>query len=263
VTGSSKRRAAIWALLVMAVLAAAAWGALALSRTPEGIAAPLPTVPKSPEAPQASAPTQTPLPTVQPPTPLPTASRPPEPTPTATLYVISAVEVAPRTLVPEPQPTAEPGEAPEAAIGRIEIPALGVNQPIVPVSWRLRVIDGQPVAMWDTVSGAVGHHRGSAGLGEPGNTVLTGHTRGDGMGEFQNLWDLQEGQEVWLYDAQGNEHVYLVESVNTLQEIGLTVEQRQENARYLQPTDDTRVTLVTCWPEWVYSHRVIVIAKPQ
>lgn len=262
-TGSPRGRTAVWVLVLIAGLAAAAWGVLALNRSNEPVvASPSPTVAASPEATLPLAPTQA-GPTAQPLAPTAAPTRPPEPTPTATLYVISAVEVAPRTLSPDSQPTADPGETPAAAIGRIEIPALGINQPIVPVSWRMRVIDGQPVAMWDTVSGAVGHHRGSAGIGEPGNTVLTGHTRGDGMGEFQNLWDLQEGQEVRLYDAEGTEYIYLVESVNIVQEIGLTVEQRQENARYLQPTDDTRVTLVTCWPEWVYSHRVIVIAKLQ
>ena len=241
------------------VVAAFAWGASLLQRPAESAAA-LPTWAAAPT--QTAPPTETLSPAGAQPTAVATAvlaspTPSPEPTPTATLYVISRVEVAPREVAPTPPVASLP-----EAIGRIEIPALGINQPIVPVSWRMRVIDGQPVAMWETVKGAVGHHRGSAGLGQPGNTVLTGHTRGDGLGEFQNLWDLQEGQEIRLYDAQGQEYLYRVESVITLQEIGLTVEQRQENARYLQPTDDTRLTLVTCWPEWVYTHRVIVIARP-
>lgn len=261
VAGSQGRRAVIWALAVVAVLAAAAWGAMSL-RQPAGSAAALPNATAEPTREAVATEAPSPTPSRMPPTGEP--ARSPEPTATATLYIISAVQIAPRQPTPTAQTTdAAPGDALAGATGRIEIPALGIDQPIVPVSWRMRVIDGQPVAMWDTVKGAVGHHRGSAGLGEPGNTVLTGHTRGDGLGEFQNLWDLQEGQEVRLYDAQGLEHIYLVESVMILQEIGLTVEQRQENARYLQPTDDTRLTLVTCWPEWVYTHRVIVIAKPR
>ncbi len=242
-------------------LAAIVWGATALQAPAESAQA-LPTATEA--SPPTATPTEAPSPTLSRATPTVEPTQQPEPTATATLYVISTVQVAPPRPTSAATPaTVTPGESPPGAIGRIEIPALGVDRPIVPVSWRIKVIDGQPVAMWDTVNGAVGYHRGSAPLGEPGNTVLTGHTRGDGMGEFQNLWDLQEGQEVRLYDAQGQEYLYFVESVMTLQEIGLTVEQRQENARYLQPTEDTRVTLITCWPEWVYTHRVIVIAKPK
>ncbi len=254
------RRVVIGIVMAVAVLGALAWGASTLSKPAGSAGAQLAqSAAPTPARALTAVPSRTSLasvPSVEP-------TRAPEPTATATLYVISAVEVAPRTLEAEVQPSGEPEELLPAAIGRVEIPALGINQPIVPVSWRMRVIDGQPVAMWDTVKGAVGYHRGSAGIGQPGNTVLTGHTRGDGLGEFQNLWELEVGDQVRLYDAQEREYVYQVESVNIIQEIGLTVEERQENARYLQPTDDTRVTLITCWPEWVYSHRVIVIAKPQ
>jgi len=37
---------------------------------------------------------------------------------------------------------------------------------------------------------------------------------------------------------------------------------RQENARWIAPTDDERLTLVTCWPYTNNTHRVVVVAKP-
>jgi sortase A len=39
-------------------------------------------------------------------------------------------------------------------------------------------------------------------------------------------------------------------------------EKRLENARWIGPFPDERLTLVTCWPYTNNTHRVIVIAKP-
>jgi len=36
----------------------------------------------------------------------------------------------------------------------------------------------------------------------------------------------------------------------------------QANARYINPTADERLTLVTCWPATGNSHRLIIIARP-
>jgi len=167
-----------------------------------------------------------------------------------------------------PSPTPEPSwldlgdEGVFEIAGHIQIPALQVDEEIVAVSWSASEIDGQLLAVWDTVKGAVAYHRGTAPIGGPGNTVLNGHTRGDGQGEFQNLGDLVRGDEIWVWDAGGQPYLYVVDSVVTLQESGLTLEERQRNAGYLRPSEDTRLTLVTCWPEWSYTHRVIVVAIP-
>jgi sortase A len=48
----------------------------------------------------------------------------------------------------------------------------------------------------------------------------------------------------------------------TLQERWQTTEERLENARWIQPSADERVTLVTCWPRFGNSHRLIVVAAP-
>lgn len=181
---------------------------------------------------------------------------------TPTVYVLAAEPtVSPTpTITPTPAPTVDYGVA--GATGRIEIPAIGVAQVIIPVSWEIAYVAGQPVAQWNTVEWAAGHHIGSAPIGGPGNTVLTGHTRGNGDGEFQNLWQLSAGDEVHVWDSIGRDFTYVVESVNKVQEVGASLEQRQENARYMMATEDTRLTLITCWPEWVYTHRIIVIARP-
>jgi len=37
---------------------------------------------------------------------------------------------------------------------------------------------------------------------------------------------------------------------------------RRQNARWIAPTTDERLTLVTCWPYTGNSHRLIIVAKP-
>ncbi|HOG80388.1 MAG TPA: sortase, partial [Anaerolineaceae bacterium] len=40
------------------------------------------------------------------------------------------------------------------------------------------------------------------------------------------------------------------------------VEQRIENARWIEPSVDTRLTLITCWPYESNTHRLVVVARP-
>lgn len=196
------------------------------------------------------------------------------PMPTPTVALPSSTLTPRAASVAEPVPSASPAplvtpaaiptfpSAPLAVTGRIIIPALGRDAPIVTVSWHVKEVGGRKVAVWDTVSGAVGHHRGSAPLGGPGNTVLSGHTGGRNGGVFNGLWNLKPGDEVQVVDAQGQVYRYAVHEVIILQEVGATVEERLQNAQAMAPSEDTRLTLITCWPEWVYTHRVIVVARP-
>ncbi len=122
------------------------------------------------------------------------------------------------------------------------------------------VVDGETVAEWETVQGAAGHHQGTAGLGEPGNCVLSGHIRGPGEGVFPNLWELEAEDLIVVIDEKGIQHHYYVDKVHKVQEVGASLEQRRENARLMGPTEHAQLTVVTCWPEWAYTHRVIVTA---
>jgi sortase A len=150
------------------------------------------------------------------------------------------------------------------AVGEIRIPQIGLVSPIFEVSWRLGEVDGQPVAEWNTIPYAVGHHQGTALPGEFGNCVLSGHSRVDQNqsinGVFRRLHELSRGARVEVVDSAGTSHRYTVQSVETLQELGASLEQRLSNASLMDPTDDRRVTLITCWPDWGYTHRLVVVA---
>ena len=48
-----------------------------------------------------------------------------------------------------------------------------------------------------------------------------------------------------------------------LREKGVPEEIRGENAKWIEPTEDERLTLVSCWPFVKPDHRVVVVARPQ
>jgi sortase A len=47
-----------------------------------------------------------------------------------------------------------------------------------------------------------------------------------------------------------------------LKERDAGIAQRQENARWVLPSTDERLTLVTCWPPASNTYRLIVVAVP-
>jgi sortase A len=101
----------------------------------------------------------------------------------------------------------------------------------------------------------------SAPFGLPGNTVLDGHHNVKGE-VFRDLWTLQAGDEITLY-AGAQARPYRVRQVLILPEKGQPLEVRLANARYIQPSEDERLTLVTCWPYENNTHRTVVVALPQ
>lgn len=109
---------------------------------------------------------------------------------------------------------------------------------------------------------AVGWHAGSAPIGVPGNTVISGHHNAFGS-VFKDLHKLEIGDVVKLYDEDGNEFKFYISNKMILPEKDESIEVRLENARWIQSTDDQRLTLVTCWPEDSNSHRLILVAVPE
>ena len=171
-----------------------------------------------------------------------------------------------------PLASATPGEAvapgplpskpvdPPGTIGRILIPALGIGAPVVEVSWHLATAEGERLAVWATASQAAGHHRGTAPFGGGGNCVISGHSRAKEGGVFHGLWELTPGDAILLATASGERYEYAVETTRKVLDLGASLAQRRDNATCMAPSDDARLTLITCWPDWAYTHRIIVVA---
>jgi sortase A len=211
-----------------------------LPETPlEGVATPT-TVPEDEASVEPTAvPTRTPVPPTN--TPTPVAALPPTSTPVP----------AP----PPPPPTGDSGPP-----SRIVVKSVGIDTPVMPVSWSVVEQNGREYSIWDVADFAGGWHDTSALPGQPGNTVLSGHHNIKGE-VFRYLVDVQEGDEVDLY--VGDEvYRYYVQQKLIVKEKGEPVDVRRQNAQWIAPTDDTRVTLVTCWPYTNNTHRVVVVARP-
>lgn len=107
---------------------------------------------------------------------------------------------------------------------------------------------------------AAGWLNTSAAWPQAGNTVLAGHHNIKGE-VFRDLWTLQPGDEIGLLAGEQRRR-YEVKEVLLVPEKDQPVEVRLANVRYIQPTQEERLTLVTCWPYENNTHRVIVIAYP-
>ncbi len=144
---------------------------------------------------------------------------------------------------------------------KITIPRVGIDAPVVPVGWQmLPGKDGQNSSQWKVAEYAAGHHEGTANPGQVGNVVISGHD--DWKGEvFKELHTVKRGDEIHVFSAE-REFLYIVQDSVIVLEDGATDGQKRDNARYMDPTADQRLTLITCFPYGVDDHRVIVIAKP-
>lgn len=140
-----------------------------------------------------------------------------------------------QSLADVPVPT--PG--PEHAI-RIQIPAIGVDAPIVQG-------DG-----WEQLKKGVGQHIGTANPGEQGNLVLSAHN--DIFGEiFRHLDRLQPGDVVTVFTNQRT-YAYVVTGSKIVEPTQVEV---------LEPTSQPTLTLISCYPYLVDNQRIVVIGRLQ
>ncbi|MDH7487224.1 MAG: sortase [Anaerolineae bacterium] len=169
--------------------------------------------------------------------------------------------------------------APPAVPVRIVIPDLGIDAPVEEVGWRVEEVRGELRSTWEMASFAAGHHSNSALPGQPGNVVISGHHNIEGK-VFKNIslaWDeetaeLQEdgitkrshvldGYTITLYDAAGRTFRYIIEGMYNMPDRDVSEEQRRYNARFIAPTSEPLLTLVTCWPYTNNTHRIVVVAR--
>ncbi len=170
-----------------------------------------------------------------------------------------AISVSPSQGPVAPLAGASLGTEIPALPERLEIPAIKVDTPVIPVGWQqITLADGSKKSVWEVADYAAGWHKNSALPGSSGNVVISGHNNIKGA-VFRKLYTLEAGDTVTVW-AGGRQFTYRVDEVMILPEVGATPEQRRQNAQWIQPFDDSRLTLVSCWPETSNTHRVIVVA---
>jgi LPXTG-site transpeptidase (sortase) family protein len=142
--------------------------------------------------------------------------------------------------------TTNTGAGPSQVVAYLSIPRLGIkNAPVFD-----RGVDGGG-NMQIAKGYAVTHYAYSSPIGS-GNAVLYGHDDIEGS-VFGRLKDLQAGDEVDVTPAGGPAVVYHVSARTIVAPTAVQI---------LKPTADVRLTLFTCWPNWVDTQRVVVTAVP-
>ncbi|MGQ9491615.1 MAG: sortase [Anaerolineae bacterium] len=190
----------------------------------------------------------------------------------------------PSPAAPLPSPTQAPASTPTLPPAgmqpvRLVIPDLKIDTKVVPMGWEtIQTADG-PRSEWVIPKYEAGHHINSALLGQPGNLVISGHNniygqvfkpisfawdndRRSKVDDFTDRSDVLNGRRVEVFDATGQAYTYVIEEFYRLRDTGVPLQQRIANGRFMQPTQDTRLTLITCWPPTNNTHRLVVIARP-
>ena len=82
------------------------------------------------------------------------------------------------------------------------------------------------------------------------------------MGKYSpTLYKLEAGDIIYVFSG-GVTFTYKVAEIQLLKEKDVSLEIRKENAAWISPGVDERLTLVTCWPKRSNTHRLIIVAEP-
>ena len=256
----SRRRATLTEAVVLGlgacILLAALFVGYAVfyrARVGPGMAAPV--IAQEPAA--TALPTGTLVPTYTP-TPLPQ----PTTEPTAEPEPEGGAQMVP-TSIPEPTLPAEatvarpPSTSPPT---RLVLPSIDLDVPVRPVGVRTVGKGANARTVWADLPDAAAFHNTSAYPGNVGNTVINGH-RDIYAAVFRHLDRVEVGDEVMLY-VGATAYPYVVTEVLIVPETFATAAQRAENQQLIGYMPDERLTLVTCTPVGLATHRLLVIARP-
>lgn len=149
---------------------------------------------------------------------------------------------------------------PQAPPLRISIPAIGLDEPIVPVSPISTTARSGAISWaWGTADYAVGHLDRSAVPGA-GNVVLAGHNNTKGE-VFRYLPDLTLGQLITVYTGE-RAHVYRVDEITIVPYRRNPAAGEAILQPYLATTEHEQLTLISCYPYVTNADRIVVVASP-
>lgn len=166
------------------------------------------------------------------------------------------------TSIPAVQPTPAGAIPPAGPLipDRIVIPKIDLDAPVVEATGKKIKAGAQEFLQFLAPDEfAAGWHTNSAPLGEAGNTVLNGHHNAYGK-VFGRLVELAPGDRIIVYSGT-TVFDFQIANILILPERDADMATRLENARWIGPSDDVRLTLITCWPAYSNTHRLIIVAS--
>jgi LPXTG-site transpeptidase (sortase) family protein len=194
-------------------------------------------------------------------------SMPIMPTPTLLPTLVPVPTEAPQPIVPPdalpadvsggtdaemhvaPVITGKPPIAAALPARRIIIPTIGVDSKVIQLGTKL---DRHGQLAWETAPFAVGQHKGLAGPGQIGNMVLSGHISSPNEGAiFHRLPELKVGEGI-IVSTDERQYLYQVTNTKVV---------TPDEVSVMDQTPDATATLLTCVPDGIYSHRLVVSAR--
>lgn len=137
----------------------------------------------------------------------------------------------------------------QQAYGSLPIPTEAPQQArniLIPRLWE----DPVPIVQgdgWEQLKKGIAQHLGTANPGELGNLVLSGHN--DIYGEwFRYLDRLEPGDPIYV-STSAREFVYRVTGTQLVEPTEVSV---------MNPTPQATITLVSCYPYLIDTHRIVV-----
>lgn len=143
-----------------------------------------------------------------------------------------------RELADPPPRVLERRPLPGDAIGRIEIPAIGVSE---------YVVEGTST---EDLRKGPGHYPGTPLPGGRGTSAIAGHRTTYGA-PFRRIDELRRGQRI-VVDMAGGRYVYRVERTKIVDDNDLSV---------LEPVGHRRLMLSACHPLYSAEQRIIAFAR--
>lgn len=132
----------------------------------------------------------------------------------------------------------------------LRIPRVAIDSAVdeVGTEWK------EAVYRWVVPDYTVGHPKEGTHPGQGGNSVMWGHlsTPVERKGSvFRRLPEVDPGNEVSV-DTSRFRYTYRVSQVRVLS---------PEKVNVMEVSSDPVLTLITCVPDWVFSHRLVVTAQ--
>jgi sortase A len=150
------------------------------------------------------------------------------------------------TSTPTEEPSSASNQSPEKgkkaklqAMGRIKIPKINVNIPILEGTSKANLKVG------------AGHVSGTSDIGTVGNAVLAAHRSHTYGRMFNRLDELEVGDKIEVTTKEGT-FEYTIYKIHVVEPDDISVLYRSK--------EDKVLTLITCTPLYIASHRLIVHA---
>ena len=140
---------------------------------------------------------------------------------------------------------------------------IGLDAPVVEMGWQVVEHNGELISEWQMPDNEAAWHGNSARPGEGSNIVISGHNESAGGQVFADIEELQVGDEITLRNDNEETFVYQVIEKNIIRTFAGSAEAQNYLRAVVEPTDSEQLTLITCWPRWTNTHRLVVIAEPK